>query len=227
MFWQNEKINHRWTFLQLRNFHDGRHFSLLASKLFFISVLYKCGTYSIVFFGVQNSFSVSKLWSEVVWIHQRSFHLLTLSLRSLHLPIIWIFLDHNLDNEKEFCTPKNTIGHVQHSYRTEMKNSLDANSEKWWPYWKWRNCKKVHRWIFFKFCQNTTYTFIWRYKPKIRVGEFFLQSGPLRLTVGDLYKESCPSEPSKHFLPKHWGVGGTPKSRTVICGWNCKHVNRN
>ena len=40
-------------------------------------------------------------------------------------------MDHNLDTEKEFFTPNNTLGHVPHLYRTEMKNSLDANSGKW------------------------------------------------------------------------------------------------
>ena len=64
---------HRWTFLQLRHFQYGRHFSLLASRLFFISVLYKCGTCPIVFVRIKKSFSVSKIWAEVVWSCQQSF----------------------------------------------------------------------------------------------------------------------------------------------------------
>ena len=53
-----------------------------------------------------------------------------------HLEMTFDDLDHNLDTEKEFFTTTNTLGQVPHLYRTEMKNSLDGNREKWRPSWK-------------------------------------------------------------------------------------------
>ena len=81
--------------------------------------------------------------------------------------------DHNLDAEKEFFTPKNTIWHVPHLYRTGMENSYDTNSEKWQSSCKWRNCKKVHRWNFVNFVKIWLIHLYEGVNPKIRVGQFF------------------------------------------------------